>query len=646
MRSGTPIIGTGWWLLAAGVVAAGLVPSAQQPAMPTFRTGVEVVVLDVSVVDKDHAPVRGLTATDFTILEDGTPQQVVTFSAIDVPAIAAPQPALWLRDVPPDVVTNTAVPTSGRLIVFVLDDVTPMAPGEAGRAIDLANAAIDRLGPSDVAAVVFTGGRAAGQNFTSDCARLRSAVARFVPRMDRDFDLPDQSREAQYSAVLATLRSLVDRLATLGQRRKAVLWVSAGIPLGAGIGPFPDVLWDEWFQMCTLASRANITIYALDPGGRRGEAIDLHVGPTENRSPFQPATREEGKANRHFLEAVSASTGGFAVTGSNDPGPGLARLFAESGSYYLLGYQSSNRSPKKKQHTLDVRVNRPGVTVQSRTMVSPASAQPRTASAPGRSLLTGALRALLPIPDVSLRATAAPFLVAGRSRPTLVVVLTVDQTTPLGDTAAIDNVDVVVSAYDVRGRPAGSVTTHVKVGVAAGSDNVQYEVLTPIEIDPGRYAVQVAAATTLVPKAGSVTCEVDVPDFARTRLSLSGVVLIAEPALAATPRDGLRSVLPVVPTSRRDFTRDQKVLALVRAYQGGTGTMRPVALSMAIIDSNGAVVFQAHETLGPDRFAKDRAAEYRLDLPLARLGAGPHLLTIDATFGKETAHRAVRFDVR
>lgn len=185
-----------------------------------------------------------------------------------------------------------------------------------------------------------------------------------------------------------------------------------------------------------------------------------------------------------------------------------------------------------------------------------------------------------------------------------------------------------------------------RVGLPAGSDDVQYEVLTPLDVKPGRYSVRVAAATTAVPKAGSVTCEVDVPDFAHAGLSLSGVVLTAAPGSAAAPRDALRSLLAIMPTSRREFAPSDKVTALVRAYQGGSGVTRPVTLAIAIVDSTEATVFQAREMLGSDRFAKDRAAEYRLELPLHRLGVGPFLLTIDATRGKETTRRAVRFDVR
>src|SRR6188768_2192229 len=58
----------------------------QPPAQPpvTFRTGVDLVEVDVSVLDKDRRPVRGLTRENFTILEDGKPRPAVAFAAVDL----------------------------------------------------------------------------------------------------------------------------------------------------------------------------------------------------------------------------------------------------------------------------------------------------------------------------------------------------------------------------------------------------------------------------------------------------------------------------------------------------------------------------------------------------------------------------------
>jgi VWFA-related protein len=658
-------------LLALSAVALATADPAgqvQQPSRPTFRTDVEAVVLDVSVLDEHRRPVRGLTAEDFVVLEDGQPQAITTFSAVDLPEPDAPQSGSWLTTVPADVVTN-AVPADGRVVVLVLDDLTPMAPGDAPRAIDLANMAVDGLGPSDIAAVVFTAGRAAGCGFTSEHARLEAAVARFSPRMSRDFEQFDDSSGPAYIEATATIRKLVDLMADLGQRRKALLWVSAGMPLSVErprlISPDSfveqlrsdeDRVRDGWVELFAAAGRANVNLYGLDPGGLRGEAIDLQEGPTTRAiyqsdpaaaDPTAPvsATREAGKVNRRFLEDVSANTGGFVVTGSNDPGPGLKRVFADTGTYYLLGYQSSNLPSKEKLRTLQVRVNQPGVTVRCRTgyAAEPSVGQQPSVTAP--SLLTDSLHAVLPARGVGLRSAAAAFQATGRDTPTVAVVLGVDQATPARPAVTIDDVAVVVSAYDAQGKAAGSVTSHAKVGLPAGSANVQYEVLMPIDVKPGHYDLRIAAATTFAPRAGSVTCDVDVPDFAKAPLSLSGLVLSVGPDRGAARRDALRSWLAVVPTSRRDFAPDEKVTALVRAYQGGKGAVSPVALAVTIIDSQGGTVHQAAETLGPERFAVDRGVDYRLDLPLDRLVAGPHLLTITATAGKAAALRVVRFEV-
>ena len=109
-------------LLAACASASVAVLQAQTPATnqnPTFRTGVDIVQLDVTVLDKDRQPVRGLTASDFTILEGGKPQPIVAFAVVDVPP-PAERSAAWLRDAPIDVVSNDL--ENRRLVTIVMDD--------------------------------------------------------------------------------------------------------------------------------------------------------------------------------------------------------------------------------------------------------------------------------------------------------------------------------------------------------------------------------------------------------------------------------------------------------------------------------------------------------------------------------------------
>ena len=67
------------FLLAVGLVTA--TPHAQAPAKPqaVFRSGTELVLVNVVVRDKNGAVVRGLTRDDFIVAEDDKAQTVTSF---------------------------------------------------------------------------------------------------------------------------------------------------------------------------------------------------------------------------------------------------------------------------------------------------------------------------------------------------------------------------------------------------------------------------------------------------------------------------------------------------------------------------------------------------------------------------------------
>jgi len=155
-------------------VLFGVVPLAfvaQQQTPPMFRTNVDVVQVDVSVLDKDRKPVRGLAESDFTILEDGKPRPLVAFVPVDLVEPVTSNAAPWVRDVAPDVTTNRVRP-EGRLVVIMFD--WSIRWEDQVLAQRIARAAVDQLGPDDLAAVVFSsafGNAGTPQNFTADCWR-------------------------------------------------------------------------------------------------------------------------------------------------------------------------------------------------------------------------------------------------------------------------------------------------------------------------------------------------------------------------------------------------------------------------------------------------------------------------------------------
>ena len=69
--------------VAAAAEAAGASEQTQR-----FRSGIDLVTVDVVVLDRKGEPLQGLTRADFTVLEDGKPQQIREFQSVELPAFA------------------------------------------------------------------------------------------------------------------------------------------------------------------------------------------------------------------------------------------------------------------------------------------------------------------------------------------------------------------------------------------------------------------------------------------------------------------------------------------------------------------------------------------------------------------------------
>lgn len=190
-------------------------PASDDPPV-VFRSGIDAVQLDVTVVDRDGRPVTDLRVDDFDVLENGEPRAIATFAEVRVPAV--PRERAY-GGVEPDVATNML--PEGRVYVFALDEVSPES---TMRARQFLRDFIERhFGANDLGAVVLVGrGLAAtGQDFTHSRARLLAAIDRYSP-------FPDRSTSDRVNQI-AALRALTESLATIPGRRKAVLVVSEGI---------------------------------------------------------------------------------------------------------------------------------------------------------------------------------------------------------------------------------------------------------------------------------------------------------------------------------------------------------------------------------------------------------------------------------
>jgi VWFA-related protein len=382
----------------------------------------------VVVLDRDGRPVRGLTKVDFTVLEDGQPQEIVSFEARDVQAAPA-QP----RDLVAEHVVSNARATTGRVLALVLDDlgIAPLGMTDvkkaAARWLSAAADAHDEVtlvttsgeawwsdridrGREDLLAVLErvksrkpSAGSASEQMSEWEAHQVAedidgavagrvvdrwfasgACLTTFEPRafcMKKVVGLArqmDSTIVTHTSAVFDTVERVSKGLAS-GRGRKSIVLFSEGFLRDQG---------DRREAAAIDASRrANAAIYFVDSRGLIALTSAFQAaatGPGPEAKDVGARIFEETALATGGTENLAEETGGFAVTNNNDLAAGLGRVANESATYYLLGYQPS-RPASEKWRKLQVRVDRPGVKVRARrgyfpTLPSPPAATAKKAS--------------------------------------------------------------------------------------------------------------------------------------------------------------------------------------------------------------------------------------------------------------------------
>jgi hypothetical protein len=244
---------------------------------------------------------------------------------------------------------------------------------------------------------------------------------------------------------------------------------------------------------------------------------------------------------------------------------------------------------------------------------------------------------VLPRSDIPLDVAVSPFALP-EGRAALAVVLRVR---PSGGRTT-ETVDVRAALYHPeRGNEVSAQSHRLTLDWSPGAAPREYEVLSRLAAGAGRYELRVGLLAG-DGRTASVYATVQVPAFDAQNLSLSGLVLAAEPSGLAQPRDAVADVLPIRPTARRSFRPTDAVTAFVRVYQKNP-TFAPAAITARITDAKGVVLGQDSQTIGGRPAAPGSAGDFRTDLPLESLPAGEYLLTIHAAAGGHSAERALRF---
>jgi VWFA-related protein len=392
------------------VLALCLLPGALLGAQqPTFRAGVTLVSTDVIARDDQGRFVSDLTKDNFTVLEDGQPQTIASFSLVHggrtfnllSPAANTASPEGIVLPQARRRVDDAA----GRVLLFFIDDLhfepeqTPMVRKLVQ---DLANnlmhegdlVAVMSSGPSFIAigptydkkAVLEAVGKVRGSGL------IPAEIFKLLETSKGPGDIRARAQMAFYSAY-----DILGELERVTNKRKAVIYISTGYdfdPFTEGRnsrdriqgGRFSDPIRflqeDEenpYFKLGAVtadielhklmreltlsANRANASIYTVDP---RGLAGIVDAGTYLDQSEWRTYIQKTTSTLRYMAE----ETGGFPIVNTNDFVGEFKKIDAETSDYYVIGFYSSNPDPAKRTRTLEVKVDRPNVNVASRKAYS------------------------------------------------------------------------------------------------------------------------------------------------------------------------------------------------------------------------------------------------------------------------------------
>lgn len=393
-----------------GAVALAAAVSAQQPQQPAaFRSGVQVVEVDVRVFDREGRFVTTLTRDDVEILEDGVPQQVLAISLVGAPTAAsgtgqaaAPEAAGQTGHQPPA--------TSNRhtwVFFFDLNHLTPGGGFERARTA-AADFIRDRFTDGDLAGVV-AGASLVNNRLTTVRDELVAAVNGVKPRTDsrnRQMELtrewPRLLNEDEAAEIVRNNKGAIDRAVMravqddpsepdaegrvrskaqrlmLDIRRATLETLTAVNALASGLarmpGPKTIVFLSDGFSIngieTTLrsvvgqAARAGARVYAIDVRGlNRGRGagiIDQELVDNDIGAPPAFDAQADG------VNSLAIDTGGMMIRNENNIGRALDAIAADANRYYVIGYQPANGTFDGTYRRIDVRVKRDGVRVRAR----------------------------------------------------------------------------------------------------------------------------------------------------------------------------------------------------------------------------------------------------------------------------------------
>lgn len=478
-------------LLAAFVAAsAGLSAQAQL----TFRSGVDLVRMDIRVIDAAGRPITDIRQDEVIITEDGLSRPALLFQRVTEPAETFVDAAM--RAVTAEVSTNEGFPR-GHLYLLVFDQAHITAGNEQRARLAAEQFIRQHVRPSDRVALFAIPGPGPQIGFTTDrvrvieeLIRIRGAYQRIASTPFGNIPIYDAHRIAQgderllmntitrlttegggdlLGGTLAVagrggaasddtsvarrlllenartiinqtdaesrqfLQRLADVIRGLGdiEGRKSVVLFSEGF--------FQDNLARELEAVAAAAAQTYSVFYAFDLNRRGPSVTEASVSDTVQGSEIQ--------ARIAPLGTMTAETDGtLVIDAAARSEDALAQIAAQAQDYYLVGFEPSAqaRSGRNAYRRVTITVSRPGARVSTRTGYS---LRPEATAADRQRAISSVLGA--PFVQQGLKVDYTTYLLKSDAPGQQRVMLSLAAQLPV-QTRATDRADVIFVVRDVR----------------------------------------------------------------------------------------------------------------------------------------------------------------------------------------------------
>lgn len=324
----------------------------KDPGGPTtLQVYSRLTVVDTTVTDSAGRPVQGLKQSDFALFEDGKPQPIHNFE--EVIEVGVPP----LPQLPPNVYTNLQPEAASSAVNILLLDFANEAPVDSTVATqlqasiriqhyvkDAAEHALDQM-PAGTRVMVLsmTNHLRILQSFTSDKEILKTVIDAAPYDLDGNGDKECVQSDMRNRMVLESFGQIAADVFPI-KARKNLLWFTMGIPQITDPNERPPCLPDYTAALThayDLLNASQVAVYPIDARG------------------LGTFTRQSGALLS--MDAVAEATGGIAYYNSNNIAAEVLKALDNGANYYSMAYIPLNTKYDGKYHTIEVKVDRPGV---------------------------------------------------------------------------------------------------------------------------------------------------------------------------------------------------------------------------------------------------------------------------------------------